>query len=172
MSTHKNRRMAMVSLIIALVFLSIYGCEKKRPPAPGSGEIVVRINNYVMTADDFKDEAKLVLSNKNLAADPYTAKKQLLGELITKEVLLQEAQRQNFDKDKAFMKEIERYWEQALLKLLIRKKTKELSKSVVTGSKAARQEKIQEKLNEWILGLKSRAVVKEYDENLKEVALE
>jgi hypothetical protein len=164
--------MAMVSLIVALIFLSIYGCENKRPPAPGSGEIVARINNYVMTADDFKDEAKLVLSNKKLDADPYTAKKQLLGELITKEVLLQEAQRQNFDKDKAFMKEIERYWEQALLKLLINKKTKELSKSVVTGSKAARQEKIQKELNEWILGLKSRAVVKEYDENLKEVVLE
>ena len=167
----KNTRMVMVSLMAALIFLSIYGCENKRP-APGSGKIVARIDNYVMTAEDFKDEAKLVLSNKYLDADPYTAKKQLLGELITKEVLLQEAQRQNFDKDRAFMKEIERYWEQALLKLLIKKKTEELSKSVVADSKAARQEKVQEELNIWISGLRSSAVVKEYDENLKEVVLE
>ena len=168
----KNTRMVMVSLMVALIFSSIYGCENKRPFAPGSGKIVARINNYVMTADDFKDEAKPVLSNKNLDADPYTAKKQLLGELITKEVLLQEAQRQNFDKDRAFMKEIERYWEQALLKLLIKKKTEELSKSVVADSKAERQEKVQEEFNKWISGLKKRAVVKEYDENLKEVVLE
>ena len=167
----KNTRMVMVSLMAALIFLSVYGCENNGP-APGGGKIVARINDYAMTAEDFKDEAEPVLSNKYPDADPYTAKKQLLDELITKEVLLQEAQRQNFDKDKAFMKEIERYWEQALLKLLIKKKTEELSKSVTAGSKAERQEKVREDFNKWISGLKKNAVIKEYDENLKEVTLE
>ena len=54
-------------------------------------------------------------------------KDQVLEELITKEVLLQEAQRLNLDKQKSFMKEIEGYWEQALMKSLINRKLKEFS---------------------------------------------
>jgi peptidyl-prolyl cis-trans isomerase C len=54
-------------------------------------------------------------------------KDQVLEELITKEILLQEAQRLNLDKQKSFMKEIEGYWEQALMKSLINRKLQEFS---------------------------------------------
>ena len=50
-----------------------------------------------------------------------------LGALIEKEVLLQEAQRQGIDREKGFMKSIENYWEQALLKILLERKSREIS---------------------------------------------
>jgi len=119
--------------------------------------------------------------------------------MITRNVLLQEAQEQNFDKDKAFMKEIEKYWEQALLKLLIKKKSAELARTIrVTdeevkaeydrlareGGKIATYEriepeirnyvlnmKIQGALDAWQVSLRNKANVKIYRENLKAIKL-
>jgi len=59
--------------------------------------------------------------------------------LINKKILIQEALKLNFDKDKTFMKEIERYWEQALLKLLFKIKSDELSRTVRVDDFEVRQ---------------------------------
>jgi len=92
--------------------------------------VVATINNYRMTVSDFKERVNLVLASKYLSTEPNEAKEELLDELLTKNVLLQEAQRQNLDKERPFMKEIERYWEQSLLKVLLKKKSEELSRHI------------------------------------------
>ena len=125
-------RKLTISVTIILLALAGAGCEKK--PSVPADKIIARINNYEMTVDDFEGEARLLEGNKYFSKDPAKAKEDLLNELIKKQLLIQEAQRQNFDKDKAFMKEIDRYWEQALLKLLIKKKIKELSAGIEGAS--------------------------------------
>jgi hypothetical protein len=175
-----------VVLIVLVAAVACGGCGE-RGTTPKGAKVVARINSYELTTDDFRDEMR---------ADPQKPKEEFLDEIITKKILLQEAQRQNFDKDRAFMKEIERYWEQALLKLLIKKKMDELSRSVVVKEDEIRAEyerlardlpgagageleaqaaeirdeiysrKAQALFEEWLKELKAGADVKIYKENL------
>ena len=160
----------VVSLLPVLLF---YGCGKNKPGSPGD-KVVLKINKYEMTAEDFKDEARLTMPNQYLSTDPDKAKEELLDEIITRQVLIQEAQQKNFDKDKAFRKEIERYWEQALLKLLLKEKMRELSGQIAVRkdeTMETRQMKIREALDRWIKSLRRTAHIKIYKENLKGVEL-
>ncbi len=185
----------IITFIIALaLLLSLNGCGSN-DAKPKDRKIVAMINRYAMTADDFNDEAKLILANKNFSGNPATIREDLLNEMINKKVLLQEAERRNFDKNAAFMKEIERYWEQALLKLLIRQEMGELSRGITVSESEVREEynrmakedsaniapfdkkaeeikddiynkKMQNAIDAWTRELRMKADVKIYKENL------
>ena len=184
----------LLSLAILLLFLSANGCGKSQTK-PKDSKILVKINNYELTTEDFRDEIRLTAHNKELPADLQEAKEKLLDEIIMKKVLLQEAQRQHFDKDRAFTKEIERYWEQALLKRLINKKMTELSRQIIVKDSEVRDEyerlsreaggkigafdsqeaeikgdiynrKMQALFEDWLKKLKTGSDVKVYKENL------
>ena len=190
---YKSKNM-LLPLVIFLVFLSANGCGKNEARSKGS-LVLAKINNYELTTEDFRDEIRLTARNKELSADIQEAKEQLLSEIIMKKVLLQEAQRQRFDKDKAFTKEIERYWEQALLKLLMKKKMAELSREIIVKDSEVRDEyerlsleaggkidafevqegeiredinnrKMQALFDDWLKKLKKDSNVKIYKENL------
>ncbi|MDD5423396.1 MAG: hypothetical protein PHT32_08295 [Candidatus Omnitrophica bacterium] len=134
----KKRNVALPALVLSL-FLIVAGCGEKRT-GPDEKVIVARIGNYEMTVEDFKNEADLIAENKYLSDDPAKAREEILDEMIVKKILLMEAQAQDFDKDKAFMKEIERYWEQALLKLLIKKKSREFSSDIIVREQDMKEE--------------------------------
>ena len=81
--------------VVCMICFS-FGCGQKAEEK----EVVARINNYVMTVEDLEDEIKY---------SPYAGyKKQNLEEVldlaIRKQILIQEAQRQNLDKNKSFLK--------------------------------------------------------------------
>jgi len=120
--------MVMIGLLFFTIML--YGCGGGRNKIE-EGQLVARINNYQLTTDDFKDEAALLKGNKS--------KDEILQEMITKKILLQEAQKLNLDKQKAFMKEIEKYWEQALLKFLIKSKSNEFSRTIIITKQEIQQ---------------------------------
>lgn len=164
-------RAVRITLFIAIgvmLILPVSGCGREKPRA-GDNRIVAEINNYKMTIGDFKEEARFAATSGETAKDPAQVKNEILDELITKKLFIQEAQAQNFDKDKAFMKEIERYWEQALLKLLYKKKLAELSRGVPTGD--AENGKIQQAVEAWMNDLRSRAKIKIYEGNLKDIKI-
>jgi len=181
------------------VLLAALGCGKKEMAQ--DKKLVAKINKCEITIEDFQDDASHVLSRKYLAGDPEKAKEGLLEEIIVKKMLLQEAQAKNYDKNKAFMKEIERYWEQALLKLLIKEKMQELlqkmsvrddeiageyekmkldeGKSVEPFEKALpmirsdiKRKKVAEAFSQWISSLKERAKIIIYKENLKYINID
>lgn len=134
--------------------------------------IVAKINNYCLRASDFRDEARIAPSGKSEPADIEKAKEAALDEIITKKVLLQEAQKKNFDKDRDFRKEIERYWEQALLKLLMKNKIEEFSKKISPDIQGdLKQRLIQAALDRWIADLRKSAKVKIYKGNLDKVEM-
>jgi len=104
--------------------------------------------------------------------------------LLEKEILLQEAQQQGLDREKDFMRSIESYWEQALLKLLLQRKSREISgmihvydneieeyyrssgerqpfsKVKTDIRRVIRQKKETEAMNAWIEELKGKSSVK------------
>jgi len=183
-----NMRM-FVSMSMMFIFLAGCGRGEKGP----DDVIIAKIDNYEMTAGDFKNDVQ-----------PGTGKtkEELLDELITRKVLLAEAQRQDFDKDRAFMKEIESYWELALLKLLYQKKSKEFARDIQIDEREVlaeyagliedypdmaaepmnevlaelreeqRGEKLRQAIDAWIGGLRSRARIKIDNENLAMVNID
>ena len=157
-----NKLLLSMLVLLMLLLPLTNGCGNRS--VEPDGKVLARINGYELTTKDFEDEIKLTAPNKELSGDPKKVKEELLDELITKKVILQEAQRQNFDKDSSFMKEIERYWEQALLKLMIRKKMEELSRAIVRDD--SYNKKMQALFDDWLLNLKERADIKTYKENL------
>ncbi len=147
-----RKRVLMIALAGAV--LAVAGCGTRRDVP--DDKVLAKINNYDLTVADFKYEGGLTLANKYFSDDPEKAKEDMLDELITKKVLMQEAQREGLDKEKAFMLEIEKYWEQALVKFLMKDKAAELRQaiSVDDAEMAIEYKKMKRKINANIVVLK------------------
>lgn len=124
--------------LVIFLLISVWGCEHKG--ARSDDRVLARVNSYELKVSDFKEAADPLLLKQYESYSSAKDKEQILETLISKEVLLQEAQRLNLDKEKSFMKEIEGYWEQALLKSLINRKIKELSMNIVVSDNEIRNE--------------------------------
>lgn len=166
---YNPRIISSVVVTLCLLLISLSGrCDDLKKD---DNTILATINKYKLTAADFKSEAKDKLSGNLSEADFERSKEKILDEIIMKKLLIQEAQKQNFDKDKAFVKEIEIYWEQALLKLLYNKKSQELLREISRSESDpdVRNQKVREALDRWMEDLKKRADIKKYKENLKAI---
>lgn len=183
-----SRPIFKISLLVIFVFvpLILSGCGEKLASRK-KPDVLAEINKFKLTTEDFEREARLVGSNGYPPEEAARLKSQILDNLIMKKILVQEAQAQDFDKDRAFLKEIESYWEQALLKLLIKQKTQEFAGNVSVSEDEIEAEyktvyypkdqaldaslrktiiqdikrgKIQKQLREWLDLLRSRANVR------------
>ena len=173
------RKVLFNVLICSLIFA---GCS----PAGGKGDnrIVAEVNKYQMSAEDLKYELKNMPYDEADLLKTEKGRKEYIDRLLEKEILLQEAQRQGLDREKDFMKSIESYWEQALLRLLLQRKSREisgmihvyeneiegyyrssgerlpLSKVKTDIIRAIRQKKETEAMNAWIDELKEKSRIK------------
>ncbi len=124
-------------LMVPIAIILISGCARK----PDKSQVVAKVNNYEVTTDDFNDEVVMSI--------PGSSKEAILENIIDKELLLEEAQKMNFDKDKKFMKEIENYWKQALIKRIIEQKGNEfLAMSKVSDEEVNAEYRLMEKESE------------------------
>ncbi len=135
----------LILVVIAVAVFVVYNIKQEEP----KGEALAKINDYVLTVEDFKDE---------MLHSPYTVsnmvnKEELLDLIVRREILIQEAQEQGLDKKKDFMRTIERYWKQTLVKELLEQKSEQLRKKMS-------DEQARKALEEWIKVLKDNAKVK------------
>ena len=108
------------------IFLSICllcGCgratDKKSPS--------IKIDNIKISANDYED----AFQNSSFAAsDTPESRKEFLDTFISRMLILRQAQRTGMDKDPEFLKSVERFWQQSLVKMVLDKKIKELSSHV------------------------------------------
>ncbi len=107
-------------LIIAGSVL-IWGCRGK----DGANDIALRVNNFVMTGEELEEEFE-----ETGMPGCLLDKRKFLDDLINRKLILQEAQRRGLDKQKEFLKAIERFWEQSLLKIMINRKSKEIADQI------------------------------------------
>ncbi|MCK4532531.1 SurA N-terminal domain-containing protein [bacterium] len=131
----KIKILFVLSVIILLItsgylLIDMFGEKRGYPSQIGEEDVLAEVNNYWMTVEEFKGEVRSLSSTEKRKLATYQGKKQFLDTIIKRELLLQEAQRQGLDKDKDFMKTIEKYWEQALLQTLLRKKSREIVETV------------------------------------------
>lgn len=118
----------MKKYFILLLALFVVGCQGK----PKDKIVLAKINNYEITLDQFKDEFR---DSPYAGGETLESKKDFLNNLINRKLILQDAQDKGLDKDNSFLKMIERFWEQSLLKLAVDKKTKEVAGSVMVSDR-------------------------------------
>lgn len=98
-------------IFIALLVTALAGYQLvfHKPPKANAALL---INDRVITMNEF---------DSLYAAKPVQieGKDEFINALITKELMIQEAQKQGIDKDPAFRKAIQNYYEQSLIKLLM-----------------------------------------------------
>ena len=98
---------AVLTIALALV---IFQCVKDKPAADKDPAIV--INDRVITKEDF---AKMKPTRGESGQD-------FVNSIITKELLIQEAQAAGIDKEEPFRKSIQNFYEQSLIKILMDRK--------------------------------------------------
>lgn len=106
----------MLSLVM-VVFTC--GCARK-----GSEEPAIKINNFQMSAQEFEQEFKEAPAS---LLGPENQKEKFLENLVSRKLILQEAERLGMNREKDFLKAIERFYEQSLLKLVVDKKSNEFA---------------------------------------------
>ena len=110
-------------IFLLLIAVLIFGCAKP----PQEKNIVAKINYYEITKEEFERDFKDSAFGRT---DTLESRKEFLNNLINQKLILQDAQRKDLDKDKNFLKMIEKFLEQSLLKLTIDKKSKQISGSI------------------------------------------
>lgn len=144
--------------LIFLFALLIIGCN--RAPTENK-QILARINNYEITKQEFEQEFK----NSSFGrVDTPESRKEFLINLINRKLILQDAEERGWDKDTSFLKIIEKFWEQSMLKVALDKKTKEIAGSVSVSDKS-----IEEVYNKMVAGGKTD---KTYDKMYSQIKWE
>lgn len=176
---------------VFLMLSFVAGCSSST--GDGDKKLVAQVNNYKMTAEDLQYELDNVPYDEMYLLKTPGGQKEYMDRLLEKEILLQEAQRLGLDREKDFMKSIESYWEQALLRLLLQKKSKEIAGSIHVYTnevekyykdsgenmplsrvksdieKAIRQEKETKAMSAWIEGLKKQSRIKINEDVVREM---
>ncbi len=127
----RSMKKSPVIPIVLLLLAWLSACSEERPEKE---KVLARINDYELTLSEF--ETKLV---GNLPPDQDSdltqeMKEMYLDQLIRKEVLIQEARRLKLDRKEKFIRAMEKYWEQTLIRDLYEAKSESLSqKGYVTS---------------------------------------
>jgi peptidyl-prolyl cis-trans isomerase C len=142
-----SRDRAFVLLVGAVSMAAFAGCEQlqqslqpssSRKPsaaatssAPAStGTVLARVNNEVITLESFDEKMKnrnAVVTEPAQRVETTEAKKQFLDELITDELVLQEARGRGIDKKKEVKDAIEAYHKFVMAQQLVEDETKGIS---------------------------------------------
>lgn len=149
-------------VVLAVILTAFAGCAKERP----SKEILATIGNYSIYKEDLVSEAELY----HPAYRKTVTKEEMLNDLIKKKIMLMEAQRQGLDKKPEFLKMVQRFWEQSLLRSLLDKKSKEILSSL-KGPEEERNKKAAQMMREWVDNLEKNVTVKINKEVLEKTEL-
>ncbi len=131
--------------VICVLHFFCTGCAKK---VKQEKEFLAKVNDYSIFPEDLKEAKKYsTYSEDNLPDDKY-----FLDLEIGKQLLIQEAQRQGLDRNRTFMKTIERYWKQTLIKELLDREIARMQKEGYEGEAVTNMEA-------WIDSLRNKADV-------------
>ncbi|MFC1808314.1 hypothetical protein ACFL0T_08150 [Candidatus Omnitrophota bacterium] len=151
-----NMRYITFIFICSVFCLADSGCARKESPE----KIAIQINTYSLGVDEFNK----LFSELGVAQDTPQARDAFLENLINRKLLLQEAQREGLDRKQNFLADIENFWEQSLLKIVIDNKTKEISSKI-----QVRPEEIRDHCERWIRENPDKAHMKSYDNIYKDI---
>ncbi|MCM8773148.1 MAG: SurA N-terminal domain-containing protein [Candidatus Omnitrophica bacterium] len=115
---------------MCFLLLLITSCFRK-----SSSQIAIEVNGCKVTVEEFEQAFKEFNYGKD---DNSSSRKEFLDIFLARKLMLQEAHRLGIDKDERFLKDVEYFWQQSLIKLLLEKKTQELSSTLNVGDDEVR----------------------------------
>ena len=130
--------------------LLLTGCSR----SPAQKDILAKVNNYEITRSKFEDEFKASPYGKT---DTPESRKEFLNTLIGRKLILQYAQQKDYDKEKGFLKLIEKFWEQSLLKVALDKKTNEIESKISSSGWDAKRAEETKMMSDWMNELRKNA---------------
>ena len=164
--------MRNVILMMGFVFAVFgAGCARQEPTAIQIGDIRISPREF---------EAAYQASGYDALKVP--GRKAFLESYISTKLILKEAQKAGLDKDPKLLADIQRYWEKALLKLMLERKSKDLGMDVAVTDQEVSQyyrehkaayfpEKqlmqVYDQIKWMLLREKQRVVVADWVESLK-----
>ena len=137
-------------LSLLFVMLLLTGCSR----SPVQKDILAKVNNYEITRSEFEDEFKASPYGKT---DTPESRKEFLNTLIDRKLVLQYAQQRDYDKEKGFLKLIEKFWEQSLLKVALDKKTREVESKISSSGYEAKRTEETKMISDWMNELRKNA---------------
>ncbi|UCD32023.1 MAG: hypothetical protein JSV38_14875 [Desulfobacterales bacterium] len=168
--------------LLMFFFFSIFSCvpEKKEEKAK-----LAQINDYILTFDEFQVQLAEELKLDQEFKLTKKAKKEFLDQLITKEILIQEAKKRDLDRKEKFIRAIERYWESTLIRDLMIIQGQEIEKRTVVSQEEIKMryeemkkidenqpplESIRQKISKKIMQDKKSRLLEEWVKQLKKKA--
>ena len=127
-------------LLLIILSSFLFCCSQGKSE---ENKILAKINDYTLTLDEFQTQlAQEARFDKDFKVT-QEAKKTFLDQLITKEILIQEAKRRNLDRKEKFIRAIERYWESTLIRDLMEMEQQKIEKRTLVS-----EEEIEKRYNE------------------------
>ncbi len=114
--THHSYLLCLVSLVIGAG--GLVGCTEQRQEEP----IIALVNGHAITQTEFDLRWGELSQATRARYDKEGGKRRFLDELITRELLMQEAQRRRLDQDDTIRDKTRRYKEQLILDELLKDK--------------------------------------------------
>lgn len=148
------KRLLHSAVILGMIIISGCGVSNQKK------EIVAKINNFEITKDRFELEFKESVYGRQ---DTLQSRKEFLDNLIDRKLILQDAQAKGLDKEQGFLRMIERFWEQALLKIALDRKTAEIA-----GDRRVSGDNKSQAINAWVADLRKNAHIDVREELLKQ----
>ncbi|NQU74309.1 MAG: hypothetical protein HQ547_06360 [Candidatus Omnitrophica bacterium] len=112
----------MYKIFLIFIFALVSGCSS----SSSDQEVLVKINNYSMSPEDFISEVKAIPDFRRGGKTD----EELVQGVIEEKLILLQAQREGLDRQAPFMEMVERFWEQSLLRAITEKKMKEFLETV------------------------------------------
>ena len=125
-------------VLVGTLFLQC-SCSKR----DRKDETVVKINAYTLTTGEFEE----LFHEYEMNEDTPENRANFLTNLITRKLLLEEAQRRGLDTQKDFLRSIENFWEQSLLRLVVDLKVREITKNITVT-----ESEIEADYQKWLKG--------------------
>jgi len=122
----------MLFSLLLFLLLSLICCSKE---SAETDKVLARINDFNLMLGEFQSQLASEMEIDDDLKLTKAVKKEFLDEIITKEVLIQEAKKLKLDRKKEFVKTIERYWEATLIRNLLERKGEQISKRILIPEK-------------------------------------
>ncbi len=129
-------RKKIILLFICLLITSCGYFEEKEP--------AIIIDNIKIGADEFQKQYQSFVVN----VDDSLAKEEFLETFVARKLILREAEKMGLDKDPQFLSSIQDFWEQTLLKLILSRKIRDLSRDIKITEEEIKEYYNQHKDNE------------------------
>jgi peptidyl-prolyl cis-trans isomerase C len=111
--------------------IALFGCKQQtaqKEKAKDSSPVVAEVNGTAITADQFRQELKNLPPQLQVIAESPDGKKQLLDQLVVRQIVLQEAKKAGLDKSKEVADRLEEMKDKVLVETYLKKRLEEQAK--------------------------------------------